>query len=275
MRPGHGAGLFGAIAAATSVAIRQRRARCRAVGPRGGHREETSPAEPVAPEAARSPAEAALDIAYTGVQAADPYLAVRKAMVCEGEALRIHGTDVDLRPFRRVVVVGAGKAVVPMARAVEAVLGPSIAEGLVVTKYGHAAAAGPLHRISVREGAHPVPDAASAAATQSILELARGAGKDTLLLVLISGGASSLLCAPAPPLSLADLRATSEALLASGASIGEMNAVRKHLEAAKGGARAAAAAIFRDQRPSPIPPTARTQADWQRRRGPRACSRWR
>lgn len=236
MRPSHGAGLFGAIATATSVAIRHRRARWRSASRGAGRRDVATAADAAAAPTVRSAAEAAVDIAYAGVQAADPYRAVRNAFQCEGETLRIQGTTVDLQPFRRVVVVGSGKAVVPMARAVEAVLGSRIAEGVVVTKYGHASAASPLRRIAVREGAHPVPDAASAAATQSILELARGAGEDTLLLVLISGGASSLLCAPAPGLSLADLRATSEALLASGASIGEMNAVRKHLEAAKGGA---------------------------------------
>ncbi|QJE74896.1 glycerate kinase [Aerophototrophica crusticola] len=140
-------------------------------------------------------------------------------------------------PAGRTVVVGAGKAAAAMAAAVEAHWqGPL--SGLVVTRYGHGA---PTSRIEVVEAAHPVPDAAGQQAAQRILELAAGVGEGDLLLCLISGGGSSLLSLPAPGLTLEDKRAVNKALLRSGANIGEMNTVRRHLSAVKGGRLAAAA----------------------------------
>jgi hydroxypyruvate reductase len=124
-----------------------------------------------------------------------------------------------------------------MARAVEEHW-PGPLEGLVVTRYGHAV---PCERIEIVEAAHPVPDAAGEAAARRILELARGAGPDDLVLCLISGGGSALLALPADGLTLADKQAVNRALLASGADIGQMNVVRKHLSAIKGGRLAAAA----------------------------------
>lgn len=140
------------------------------------------------------------------------------------------------RPAGRVVVVGAGKASARMAEAVEAAWGPC--EGLVITRYGHAR---PCQSIEIVEAAHPVPDAAGVAATERMLALLSSLGEDDFVLTLISGGASSLLCAPAPSLTLDDKKAINAALLASGAPIGEMNLVRKHLSRVKGGQLAAAA----------------------------------
>lgn len=140
------------------------------------------------------------------------------------------------RPPGRVVVVGAGKASARMAEAVEAAWGPC--EGLVITRYGHAR---PCQSIEIVEAAHPVPDAAGVAATERMLALLSSLGADDFVLTLISGGASSLLCAPAPGLTLEDKKAINAALLASGAPIGEMNLVRKHLSRVKGGQLAAAA----------------------------------
>jgi glycerate 2-kinase len=140
-------------------------------------------------------------------------------------------------PKGRTIVVGAGKASAAMAKAVEDHW-PGPIEGLVITRYGHAV---PCRRIEIVEAAHPVPDAAGHAAAQRILELAKGAGPDDLVLCLISGGGSALLALPAPGLTLEDKRAVNKALLASGADIGQMNAVRKHLSAIKGGRLAAAA----------------------------------
>lgn len=140
------------------------------------------------------------------------------------------------RPAGRVVVVGAGKASARMAEAVEAAWGPC--EGLVITRYGHAR---PCQSIEIVEAAHPVPDAAGVAATERMLALLSSLGADDFVLTLISGGASSLLCAPAPGLTLEDKKAINAALLASGAPIGEMNLVRKHLSRVKGGQLAAAA----------------------------------
>jgi hydroxypyruvate reductase len=140
-------------------------------------------------------------------------------------------------PRGRTIVLGAGKAAAAMAQAVERQTAGAL-EGLVVTRYGHGAE---CSRIEVVEAAHPVPDAAGRAAAARILELAAGAGPDDLVLCLISGGASSLLSLPAPGLTLEDKQAVNRALLASGADIGQMNVVRKHLSAIKGGRLAAAA----------------------------------
>ena len=145
------------------------------------------------------------------------------------------------KPKGRVVVVGAGKAAASMAAAVESAWDGPL-EGLVVTRYGHAA---PTKRIEVVEAAHPVPDAAGERAAIRILEHVRGLTEDDLVLCLISGGGSALLAAPAPGVSLEDKRAINRALLRSGADIGEMNCVRKHLSAIKGGRLALAAAPAR------------------------------
>jgi hydroxypyruvate reductase len=140
-------------------------------------------------------------------------------------------------PAGRTIVLGAGKAAAAMAQAVERHMAGRL-EGLVVTRYGHGAA---CTQIEVVEAAHPVPDAAGRDAARRILELAAGAGPDDLVLCLISGGASALLALPAPGLTLEDKQAVNRALLASGADIGQMNVVRKHLSAIKGGRLAAAA----------------------------------
>jgi glycerate 2-kinase len=140
-------------------------------------------------------------------------------------------------PPGRTIVLGAGKAAAAMARAVEHHMRGPI-EGLVVTRYGHAV---PCASVEVVEAAHPVPDAAGRAAARRILESAESAGAGDLVLCLISGGASALLALPADGLALEDKQAVNRALLASGADIAQMNAVRKHLSAIKGGRLAAAA----------------------------------
>ncbi|OYU46764.1 MAG: glycerate kinase [Burkholderiales bacterium PBB4] len=141
-------------------------------------------------------------------------------------------------PRGRTVVLGAGKAAAAMAHAVETHW-PAQAplSGLVVTRYGHTPPRpqGAMARIHIVEAAHPVPDAAGLAASQRMLELAGGLTADDLVLCLISGGGSSLLSLPAPGLSLAEKQRITQDLLASGASISEMNCVRKHLSAIKGG----------------------------------------
>ncbi|HRY24172.1 MAG: glycerate kinase [Geminicoccaceae bacterium] len=140
-------------------------------------------------------------------------------------------------PKGRTIVIGAGKASAAMARAVEQHW-PGPLEGLVVTRYGHAV---PCEHIEIVEAAHPVPDAAGEAAAARILAMVEGLTEDDLVLALISGGGSSLLALPAPGLGLEDKQAVNRALLRSGASIDEMNCVRKHLSAIKGGRLAAAA----------------------------------
>lgn len=139
-------------------------------------------------------------------------------------------------PAGRTVVIGAGKASAAMARALERHW-PGRLSGLVVTRYGYAV---PCDRIEIVEAAHPVPDAAGEVAARRMLQLVQGLTEDDLVLCLISGGGSSLLPMPLPGLALADKQALNRALLASGASIGEMNCVRRHLSAIKGGRLAAA-----------------------------------
>ena len=141
----------------------------------------------------------------------------------------------------RTLLVGAGKAAAAMAHAFEA-LWPGPLEGVVLTRYGHAL---PCDRIDILEASHPVPDAAGERAARRILDLAHGLGRDDQLVFLVSGGGSALLALPAPGLTLADKQAVTRALLRSGATIGEINTVRKHLSAIKGGRLAAAAAPAR------------------------------
>ncbi|TCL08340.1 hydroxypyruvate reductase [Shimia isoporae] len=140
------------------------------------------------------------------------------------------------KPEGRVVVVGAGKASARMAEALEAAWGAC--EGLVITRYGYER---PCEGITIRSAAHPVPDAAGEAATLEMLELLSSLGETDTVIGLISGGASSLLTAPLPGLTLDDLQSVNSQLLASGAPISVMNALRKHLDRAKGGQLAAAA----------------------------------
>lgn len=139
-------------------------------------------------------------------------------------------------PRGGLVVIGAGKASAAMARAVETHW-PGPLSGLVVTRYGYAV---PCERIDIVEAAHPVPDAAGLAAAERMLGLVRGLSADDLVLCLISGGGSALLPLPAAGLTLEDKQAVSRALLKSGATIGEINCVRRHLSAIKGGRLAAA-----------------------------------
>src|SRR3954463_1293291 len=144
-------------------------------------------------------------------------------------------------PKGRAIVIGGGEASAAMAKAVEEHWGGPLT-GFVVTRYGHAV---PCERIEIVEAAHPVPDASGEAAARQILNMVQGLGPDDLVLALISGGGSALLTLPAPGLTLEDKKAINAALLRSGAPIGEMNCVRKHLSAIKGGRLAAAAAPAR------------------------------
>ncbi len=146
-------------------------------------------------------------------------------------------SHLPVSPKGRTVVVGAGKASAAMARALEEHW-PGPLTGLVVTRYGHGV---PCRRIEIVEASHPVPDAKGRAAAARILGMVQGLTADDLVIALISGGGSALLSLPAPGLTLEDKQAVNRALLQSGAHIGEMNTVRKHLSAIKGGRLAAAA----------------------------------
>jgi len=155
---------------------------------------------------------------------------VRRALRWEGGALEVAGAPVA--SGQRLVVLAAGKAAAAMAAAVEAVAGDRVASGLAVTKDGCGAA---LRQVALRTAGHPVPDARSEAAAREVLALVEAAAPGDLLLVLLSGGASSLLACPAQGLALEDLAEATRLLLAAGADIEETNAVRKHLSALSGG----------------------------------------
>ncbi|MER2517232.1 MAG: glycerate kinase [Candidatus Accumulibacter phosphatis] len=158
------------------------------------------------------------------------------AAVASAQPARCIPPHLPAAPAGRLVVIGAGKASAEMARAVEANW-PGELSGLVVTRYGYAV---PCERIEIVEAAHPVPDAAGLAAARRMLELVSGLTPADLVLCLISGGGSSLLPEPAEGLSLEDKQQVSRELLRCGATIGEMNCVRRHLSAIKGGRLAAA-----------------------------------
>lgn len=145
------------------------------------------------------------------------------------EVLARHLPD---KPTGRCIVVGAGKSAAEMARAVEVAWPDVDLSGVVVTRYGHAV---PTERITVREAAHPVPDAAGEAAAREILATTASAGPDDLVLALISGGGSALMTLPREPLTLDDLIAVNRLLLRSGLTIEEMNRVRRRLDRLKGG----------------------------------------
>lgn len=146
-------------------------------------------------------------------------------------------------PRGRLIIVGAGKASAAMAAAAEThYAGHRDVTGLIVTRDGHGV---PCSRIEIVEAAHPVPDARAPEAAARMLALARAAGPDDLVLALMSGGGSALLALPQPPVTMAEFRALTTALLKSGATIHEMNAVRKHLSLIAGGRLAAAAAPAR------------------------------
>jgi hydroxypyruvate reductase len=180
----------------------------------------------------------ALSIFRSALSAVDPEEAVRRHLRVDGRTLAIEDRHYDLSACRRILVAGAGKAVAPMARALEDLLGDRIAGGVLVVKDGHGL---PLKKIRIQEASHPVPDERGVAGTLEILKLLQGAGEHDLVICLISGGGSALLIAPSEGISLADKQATTKELLACGATIHEINTIRKHLSRAKGGQLARAA----------------------------------
>ena len=153
------------------------------------------------------------------------------------EAVRRHFTPPSA-DFKRIFVVGAGKATAPMAQAIEKMLGKRITGGLINVKHGHSAK---LSRIEQNECGHPIPDEAGVRGTQRIAAIAREAAAGDLVICLISGGASALMPFPAPPITLGEKQTTTNLLLACGATIHEINAVRKHISSIKGGQLAALA----------------------------------
>lgn len=176
--------------------------------------------------------EAAEAIFRAGVRAVRPRRLLGGSVRVSGRTLSICGDEYPLGDAGRLYVTGAGKASAAMAGVLEELLGEHIAEGVIAVKYGHEL---PLKKIRQIAASHPVPDEKSLEASSAILSLAEKAGPEDLVICLFSGGASSLMADCPPGISLGDLRSTFDLLLRSGAEIGEMNIVRKHLSAVKGG----------------------------------------
>jgi hydroxypyruvate reductase len=180
----------------------------------------------------------ARQIFAAGLSSADPLEAVKRQVTLDGKRLRVGGTEYNLADIRHVYVVGCGKAAAPMALALEEIFGERIADGAIVVKYGHGA---PLTTIQIVEAGHPIPDENGVTGARRIMEIVANAGVADLIIFVVSGGGSALLPMPAVGLTLADKQTTTQLLLACGATIGEVNAVRKHLSQLKGGRLAALA----------------------------------
>lgn len=166
------------------------------------------------------------------VAAVQPGHLIAGAIQLQENTLCICGHQIQLSQHTKIIVIGAGKASAAMAKAVEAALDKRISTGLVTTKYHHSL---PLQHIDIIEAAHPVPDKESVSAVKRTIELLEDTGSDDIIICLLSGGASSLWTDLPGGISLTDLQQTFKLLLQSGASIHEMNTVRKHLSAIKGG----------------------------------------
>ena len=179
------------------------------------------------------------EIFQAGLQAADPQDAIHRHCRRRQNRLEIGDKTYDLDAISRLMVVGAGKAAASMAQTMEDILGDRISDGLICVKYGHTCR---LKRIGTMEAGHPLPDANGTTASRRIFSMVRSATEKDLVIVLLSGGGSALLPSPPEGVSLAEKQTVSRLLIASGATIHEINAVRKHLSTIKGGRLAQASA---------------------------------
>jgi glycerate 2-kinase len=175
-------------------------------------------------------------IYWDAVHAVDPTGLMERQVNKKGRTLIINAygniVSEDLSGYDRVIVLGMGKASARMACTMEAILGDDLSEGLIITKYSHGL---DLKKIRVLEAGHPIPDENSLKGARMLVRLAQEADERTLILNLVSGGGSSLCCLPAEGISLKDKGATTKSLLASGATIDEVNCIRKHISRVKGG----------------------------------------
>ena len=179
------------------------------------------------------PTSIALDLMEEGVSSVLPDRIIENHLKLEERNLVSGDEEYRLEGIDRVFVIGGGKASYGMARAVERSIGSLVTDGLIVTKRGEGS--GDLDHVKIREASHPVPDVAGVEATEELINLAGTAGDRDLVVVLISGGGSALLTLPLEDIELGDLKGLTEDLLASGASIGEINTIRKRLSRIKGG----------------------------------------
>ncbi len=174
----------------------------------------------------------AVSIFEAGLKAVDPVNAVKTHLKRKGDKLELQGGSYDLSDYDNVYVVGMGKAAASMAKAVEEILGDKLTAGIVNVKYGHTV---PLMKVKVNEAGHPVPDERGLEGTREIIELLHKTGNNDLVICLISGGGSALLPLPAEGLTLEDKQNLTKSLLECGATIHEINALRKQSSQVKGG----------------------------------------
>jgi len=166
------------------------------------------------------------------LRAVEPAHLIEQSLRREADKLDVAGQCYDLSNYRRIFIIGAGKAAGRMASALESVLSSSITGGIVIVRYGHSV---DLQKIRLVEAGHPIPDKAGAEATKEMMSIAAKATEEDLILCLLSGGASALMSCPAENISLQDKQATTRLLLGCGAKIQEINAIRKHISQIKGG----------------------------------------
>lgn len=182
----------------------------------------------------------------------DPRKAVQRFMRREGDELVVNDKTYNLTLYKRILLVGAGKAAAPMTSAVEGILGDRLSKGIVVAKEGYGNLGGirqanilpvknssgvvlPSPNVELLEARHPIPDPRGIKGTERILDLLKETRKDDLVICVLSGGGSALMTAPAPGIKLAELQNLTSALLARGATINEINSIRKHVDLVKGG----------------------------------------
>lgn len=180
-----------------------------------------------------------------GLEAVDPYRAVKRHFTRQDDRLLVDGHELPLTGEGRVFLVGAGKAGLPMARAAAEMLGERLHAGAVIVKQGHTPDVTAVGPVAILEAGHPLPDERGVQGTARIADLLSTTTEQDLVVCLISGGGSALLTLPVPGVTLDDLRAFTDVLLACGASINELNALRKHLDQVKGGGLARMAAPAR------------------------------
>ncbi len=184
----------------------------------------------------------AIDIFLAGVESVKPDNLINRYVKISNNVLKIEELSFDLSVLRNIFIVGAGKASAAMAEAMESILDSRITAGHIITKYGHSL---PLRYIEITEAGHPVPDENGVRGTAKILSIVNEAQKDDLVICLFSGGGSALLADVPEGSTLEELKALNSILLRTGADIGEMNCIRKHLSKVKGGHLAKAASPAR------------------------------
>jgi hydroxypyruvate reductase len=180
----------------------------------------------------------AAEIFSIGLQAVEPGAAIKRCCKSDGEFLYVGSRTYHLPQYKNLYVIGAGKATAPMAAAIEDILGERSPEGIIIVKYDHLA---DLQRINLIEAGHPLPDSNGEKGADAILNLVKKSGKDDLILCLLSGGGSALLPLPFNGITLKNKQDTSKVLLSCGATIHEINTLRKHTSKIKGGRLAQAA----------------------------------